>query len=287
MKRFFYVLAAFLYGFLTLSAPVWAQEAKILKDIPYIEGSTNPKQMLDIYLPPAGGKNQPVLVFVHGGGWGLGDKKMAVKMGPFYTQRGAIVISLNYRLAPANKYPDFAEDLAAAMRWIVDHVGDYGGDPHRIVLSGHSAGAHLVALLGTHPGLLKRQGLRLDMFRAVVPVDTASFDLSADPYGLAVKRQKKMHQRAFGSEAEVLNDASPTFQAKGAEGGKLSPFDIFVSSKRPDAVEQSRGLESALKESGNNGKVTVVPGLSHRAMCIAIWDKKSVIAQTIMKRLGI
>ncbi len=287
MKRFFSVLAAFLCGFLTLSAPVWAQEAKILKDIPYIEGSTNPKQMLDLYLPPVGGRNLPVLVFVHGGGWGLGDKKMARKMGEFYTGKGVIVVSVNYRLAPKNKYPDFAEDLAASIRWIVDNIGKYGGNAGNMVLSGHSAGAHLVALLGTHPGFLHDEGLSLKIFRAVIPVDTASFDLSTDPYGFAVRRQKKMRGRAFGSEQEVLNDASPVIQAAKAKGRSLAPFEIFVSSRRPDAVEQSRGLESAITDSGNIGKVTVVPGLSHRAMCLAIWDEKSVIAQTIIKRLGI
>lgn len=289
MKRFFYALAAFLCGFLILSGSAHAQEQgpKVLKDVPYIQGSTNPKQMLDLYLPPSGGKDLPVLVFVHGGGWGLGDKKMARKMGEFYSEKGVIVVSLNYRLAPKNKYPDFAEDLAAAMRWIVDHVDEYGGDTHRIVLSGHSAGAHLVALLGTHPGFLNDQGLNLKMFRAVIPVDTASFDLSTDPYGLAVRRQKKMRGRAFGSDQEVLDDASPSLQAGKAEKRSLSPFEIFVSSRRPDAVEQSRQLESALKKSGNTAQVTVVPSLSHRAMCLAIWDGDSAIARTIMKRLGL
>ena len=288
MKRFFFCLAAFFCVFSASQNMVWAQETpEVIKDIPYIQGSTNPKQMLDLYIPRTGTKHRPVLVFVHGGGWGLGDKKMARKMGPFFTGRGVILVSLNYRLAPANPYPDFAEDIAAAMRWVVDHIGEYGGDVKNIVLSGHSAGAHLVALIGTHPDFLREQGLDLRMFRAVVPVDTASFDLSTDPYGLAVRRQKKMRTRAFGSEQEILDDASPSKQALKARSKRLSQFEIFVSSRRPDAVEQSRELTQAVQKSGNKAEMHVVQGLSHRAMCMAIYDPDSEISQTILKRLGV
>lgn len=289
MNRFFYALAAFFCLFLSFSGPTHAQEQapKFIKDIPYIEGTTDQKQMLDLYIPATGGKSLPVLVFVHGGGWGLGDKKMASKMGAFYTQRGAIVVSLNYRLAPKSKYPDFAQDLAAAMRWVNDHIEEYGGNRKNMVLSGHSAGAHLAALIGTHPGLLKDQGLRLNMFRAVMPVDTASFDLTVDPYGPVVRRQIKMRERAFGSSPETLADASPTVHARKASGGDLSHFDIFVTSKRADAIEQSRALEKAVEKSGSSAQTIVVPDLSHLAMCYAIWDEDSVVTQTIMKRLGI
>lgn len=299
MKPNFYVFAVFLCVFFVFHNHSLAQEGlKIVskKDIPYVKGSTDPEQRLDVFAPDITNlrlsRPMPVHIFVHGGGWNHGNKdRSSDKFGQFYASRGYVLVMPNYRLAPENKYPDFVNDLAAMVRWVKDHAAEYGGDPNHIVLSGHSAGAHLVALLATHPEFLKSQGLPLNTFRAVVPVDTASFNLLVDPYGrngkkgFAVKRQLKMRQNAFGSDKSVYADASPTVLAQKARAGSLSPFVLFVTSTRADAKEQTESFMNALNQSGNQAQMTIVQGYSHGDMARAIIDEKSQIAQTILKLL--
>lgn len=260
----------------------------LAKDIAYVAGSRDDEQTLDIYYPEPGtqeGARRSVLVYVHGGGWGRGDKWLGKWLAPYYVERDVVFVSVNYRLAPQNRFPLFMHDLAAAMRWVKDNISRFGGDADRLVLTGHSAGAHIVALLATDPQYLKAQGLPVDMFRLVAPNDTASFNLLVDPYGLFVRRQIKIREDAFGTDRKVYAQASPTLHAAKASPASLSPFLIFVSSKRPDAVEQSHALARALKDSGNTGDVVIVPGVGHAMMNQDIADSDSPIAQGLLDRL--
>jgi arylformamidase len=272
-------------------APLWAAagaNAVVEADIRYIAGSSDGAHTLDIHHPGGSlARRLPVLVYVHGGGWGRGNKRLGNSLAPLFVDNGAVFVSLNYRLAPENPYPAFLHDLAAAMRWLKDHVARYGGDPNHIVLTGHSAGAHLVALLATDPQFLERQGLPLNMFRAVVPVDTASFNFLVDPYGWFVERQKKIRRDAFGTDRNVLAAASPTLVVSKARAGSLSPFHIFVSGTRPDAMEQSNAFAEAIRASGNEATVTVIERLGHARMNQAIGDADSPLAKTLLARLGV
>lgn len=257
-------------------------------DIAYVAGSTDEAHRLDVFRPAAGkagAQARPVLVYVHGGGWGRGDKRLGKSLAPLFVDNGYVFVSLNYRLAPKNQYPTFMHDLAAAMRWIKDNVGRYGGDPTQIVLVGHSAGAHLVALLATDPQFLQGQGLPMNMFKAVVPVDTASFNFLVDPYGWFVDRQKKIRVDAFGTDRALYAAASPTLVVSKAKPGTVSPFLIFVSSKRPDAVEQSEALARALHASGNQATVTQLD-LGHAKMNQAIGDPSSPLGKALLAGLA-
>ena len=270
--------------------PVFAQaadEGQVAADIAYVAGSRDEDQTLDIYHPATGtnAAPRPVVVYVHGGGWGRGDKRLGKSMAALYVENGALFVSVNYRLAPQNRYPAFLHDLAAATRWIKDNIGRSGGDPERMVLVGHSAGAHLVALLGTDPQFLKGQGLALNTFRAIVPVDTASFNFLVDPYGWFVGRQKKIREDAFGTDRAVYAAASPTLVVAKAGPGTVSPFFIFVGSKRTDAVEQSEAFAKAIRASGNDATVTRMD-LGHARLNQAIGDAKSPLSRTVLDRLN-
>ena len=251
-------------------------------DIPYIEESVNPHHMLDIYLPqPIDNPEEaalPVHIFVHGGGWNIGDKKSVdAREASAYTTDGIIVVSINYRLSPTHKHPAHIEDCAAAMRWVVDNIADYGGDGTNITLSGHSSGAHLVTLLGTHPRYLAEQELTRDRFKGIIAVDTASFDLTLEPEQHILKRWKR---NAFCTSLTRLQEASPIAYIN--EDAQFSPLFIYTTAERPLAVEQSRRFAAGLLANGHNAVLSILDReLSHSDMKHLIFTRGTEIHTAI------
>jgi acetyl esterase/lipase len=151
---------------------------------------------LDVY-SPAGARrgSRPVVVWVHGGGWQEGDKREDIaRKARLFTRADFVLASVNYRLSgvapPAGpfdpgrvRFPDHPRDVAEAVGWLRRHVARYGGDPGRIVLVGHSSGAHLAALVGTDPRYLRARGVPRRTLRGVVTLDAAALDVTrlADP----------------------------------------------------------------------------------------------------------
>lgn len=131
-------------------------------DIAY--GKDSDRQVLDV-IHPKGQKGRPVVFFVHGGGWILGDKSLFGlyrNFGRFLAEQGYVAVLINYRLSPKVRHPAHIKDVACAYAWTRRHIQEYGGDPDRIYLCGHSAGGHLVALLTTCDSFLKDEKLKLD-----------------------------------------------------------------------------------------------------------------------------
>jgi len=123
------------------------------------------------------GTSAPLVVFVHGGGWKRGDKAMMAGSAKLadWQGKGYAVASLNYRLVPAATVENQAQDVAAAVAWLRGQAGKLGIDPQRVVLVGHSAGAHLVALVGTDPQWLKAHGLSPIDLAGIIPLDGAAY----------------------------------------------------------------------------------------------------------------
>src|SRR5207248_10075337 len=119
---------------LAVAADAQAQDVK--RDIPYVEKG-HERQVLDVYSPP-GAKNLPVVFWIHGGGWQAGDKKEVQLKPKVFTEKGFVFVSTNYRLLPNVEMGELIRDVAKAFRWTADHVADYGGDPKRIFVMGHS-----------------------------------------------------------------------------------------------------------------------------------------------------
>ncbi|MCB9963760.1 MAG: alpha/beta hydrolase [Rhodospirillales bacterium] len=257
-------------------------------DISYVSENSTPAQRLDVYVPePGNGKPAPVLIYVHGGGWHNGDKKMHKVLNPStYTDAGVILVSINYRLSPQYQHPAHVQDCAAAVRWVVDHINEYGGNPHNIILAGHSAGAQIVALLGTNPKYLKEQQLPLTAFRAVMPVDTATFDLTRPQEGKAQRMVMKMREKAFGTDKKTLIDASPALQVK--KGTPLSPVVAFATANRDDAVAQTNAFVKVLKDTGHAAESIIIDDdQTHRDMNRAIFIKDSPINAKIMEYFAV
>lgn len=106
-----------------------------------------PRQRLDVYTPVDGIRPAPVVVFLYGGSWKRGDRANYRFIAEALTSRGLVTVIPDYRVYPDVRFPSFVEDSAAAVGWVREHVDAFGGDPDRIFLMGHSAGAHIAALL--------------------------------------------------------------------------------------------------------------------------------------------
>jgi acetyl esterase/lipase len=184
------------------SAVATAPAARELTDLRYFEGegAHANKHLLDLYLPASEPNTKPVLVmFVHGGAWRAGDRRLYGRLGRTFSGRGIACAAISYRLTPEVRHPGHVQDCARAMSWLVAHAEEHGYDAGRIFLFGHSAGAHLVALLATDPKYLAAHRLSREIVRGVIPV-SGPFDVTP---------RLPVLVRAFGEDAEVRRDASP------------------------------------------------------------------------------
>ena len=168
----------------------------------------DPAQRFDLYLP-ANPSRAPVVFYVHGGGWANGDKTnpgLANKLA-YWLPKGYAVISSNYRMVPVAMPLEQARDVARGVAIAQQRAGDWKLDPARVVLMGHSAGAHLVALLGADPGLLAEAGARPPL--GVVSLDSGALDV---PALMGQRRVPKLYHEAFGADPAYWRSVSPQQQ---------------------------------------------------------------------------
>ncbi|MBA4067808.1 MAG: alpha/beta hydrolase [Isosphaera sp.] len=233
----------------TPAAP--AQDVK--RDIPYAD-KAHERQVLDVY-SPKGAKNLPVVFWIHGGGWQTGDKKDVQLKPQAFTDRGFVFVATNYRLLPAVDMGTIVRDVAKAARWVHDHAAEHGGDPKRIVVMGHSAGAQLAALLCTDDRYLKAEGLSLAVVKGCVPVDGDTFDVPAiiataearwKAHGLPPA--KFGHREKFGNDPARHTDFSAVTHV--AKGKGIPPFLVLHVAGHPDVTAQAVRLGNVLKDAG-------------------------------------
>jgi acetyl esterase/lipase len=226
--------------------------AVIQRDLEY--GPTS-DQRLDVYAP-SGARAAPILVMVHGGGWSRGDKASAgvvKKKVAHYLPAGYLVVSTNYRLSPAVDPLTEAQDVATAMAFVQTHAADWGGDPSRIVLMGHSAGAHLVSLVTADPSYRDRAGATL--WLGTVALDSAAYDV---PQIMAMDPHLALYDDAFGHDVELQRAASPTLVTSGTP----APVLLVCGSNRVEACQQAEDFAAAVRSHGSTA--TVLPmDLSH------------------------
>jgi acetyl esterase/lipase len=127
------------------------------------------RQKLDV-MAPAKGKSSPVVVFLHGGGWIRGDKKIYQYIQRRLASEGVVTVSANYRLSPEAVFPAFIDDGAEVVAWTSHNINNHGGDPEKIYLMGHSAGAHTVAMLGLNESYLEKAGVDQSVIKGVIPI---------------------------------------------------------------------------------------------------------------------
>lgn len=194
----------------------------------------------------------PLILFVHGGGWQRGSKDNATgRWKPAHFTAGHYAFaSIDYRLVPQATVEQQAVDIASALRTVIDRADALGVDRRRIVLMGHSAGAHLVALVGTDERYLKAAGLSFADLAGVIPVDGAAYDVPAQLRDGPQIMQATYHQ-AFGEDPARQRALSPTFHAAAPN----APAFMLLHVQRPDGTAQAQELAEALRRGGSSVRV--------------------------------
>lgn len=232
------------------------------KDIAYSRAGGE-RNRLDVYAPSGGG-DHPVVVWIHGGAWRIGDKAHVQSKPKAFNDRGYVFVSVNYRLHPDATYKEQAEDVARAIRWVKDNVRDHGGDPGRIFLMGHSAGAHLAALIAADDRHLEKVGLKPSDLSGVVLLDGAGYDIPRQVRQAVLPRMKAIYTTVFTEDEATQRDASPIAHVAKDKG--IPPFLILHVAGRADSKAQSEGLAAKLREAGVEAKAVPAEGKTHASI---------------------
>ena len=248
------------------------RETRCVLDMPY---GTDERQKLDVYLPrDTGSAGMPVLIFFHGGYWVVGHKDTLGFMAPPITLAPAILVTGGYRLAPAAKYPEQVDDCRNVLKWTFENIAQYGGDPDRIFVGGHSAGGHLAALVCLQRGRLQEFELPEDVVKGCFPV-SGVFDVSDSP----VERRE-----ALLTDPDQARDASPLYNT----AGNSVPFFLEIGGNDfQNLRNQHPAMTKALKSQA--GRVEAMERMGHNHFEISLdhgvlgnpWSRKVV---EMMKR---
>ncbi len=240
----------------------------VKKDIAY---GTEHRQELDIYLPQKNVPGKDVIVFFYGGSWKLGRKEELSFVANALTQRGYVVVVPDYRLVPEVRYPDFVKDSAKAVAWTYRNIASYGGNPRRIFISGHSAGAYNAMMVALAPEFLGAEGLSPSILKGVIGV--------SGPYDFLPFQYMAEH-RAFDSAAPDLESTQPVNRAR--SGGGTPPVYLLAGAAETLVPPKNpRNMAAALKKAGKSVQVKLYPGARHLDMLFAFSktdrDKASVL----------
>ena len=233
---------------IALLALLAAQDVK--KDIAY---GDQPRQVLDIHAPRAA-KNLPVVFWIHGGGWQTGDKSQVQEKPRYFVEKGYVFVATNYRLLPHVEMKTIFEDVARSIGWVHRNIAGLGGDPNRLYVMGHSAGAQLAALMCIDERYLKAEGVPLTAIKGCVPVDGDTYDVPAIIETAETRLRvhgepmpKNGHRIKFGNDPEKHKDYSAVTHV--AKAKAIPPFLILYVADHPDCAAQARRLGAVLKQS--------------------------------------
>jgi acetyl esterase/lipase len=216
-------------------------------------------QTLDVWRP-AGGKasdKRPVLIFFYGGGWVHGDRRAYAFAARPFARAGYVVVVPDYRKVPAVRFPAFLQDGAEAVKWVRDHIADYGGDPERIALAGHSAGSYTVAMLALDPRWLRAEGVDPGIIRGGIGL--------SGPYDFYPFTSRRSID-AFQGVADPAMTQPITFARADA------PPMLLVTSTADTEVRPKNAinLDAKLREVGARVTLKNYPGLSHEQVVMAL-----------------
>lgn len=229
---------------------------------------SDPKQKVDVYMPAQKTAPGPVFIFLHGGGFREGDRAHYGFVSRPFAARGAVTVVASYRLTPAARFPDQPDDVRQIVAWTFRNITPYGGDPSRIYVGGHSAGAILAASVGLDNGWTKTLGLPSGVIKGIVPV--------SGPYDL----------RNNAASADYVGDP-----ARAAEASPLlhvmnpPPISIIGVGSVEPYVTASNDLAAAIRARGGRADVIVLDAADHARTALALGDASSPLVSAIVRAM--
>jgi acetyl esterase/lipase len=253
-----FALAAFELALSAQPAP------RIERNIPYAE-PRNERHLLDVFAPAA--NSAPVVVWVHGGGWMRGSKDEVAEKPAAFVAKGYVFVPVNYRFVPHVTMGTIVRDVAKSVGWVHANIARFGGDPSRVFLMGHSAGAQLAALLCTDSRYIEAEGVPRSSIRGCVPVDGDTYDVPLQVATATARRLREKqpppkmgHPEKFGNlqqqrELSAVNHVAPN---RG-----IPPFLILHVADHTDTSAQAYRLYAALDQAGVPAKLFGGEGTDH------------------------
>jgi acetyl esterase/lipase len=263
------------YG--TIWAPFYQKAneltAQTRKDFPHhldISFGESPKQALDVYLPKKPVKNAPVLLFLHGGGFMEGDRAHYGYVARPYVEKGIVTVVSGYRMAKRGvPYPAQSDDTKAAIVWIHKNIAQFGGDPNKIFLSGHSVGATLSADVSFDRGWMKQAGVPRDAIKGIALI-SGDYDLSPGE-NADYAPTAELEERA-SPDRHLVDPAPVAVVAAGTNEGKM----------RASAEE----IEQRLIAKGVKGNLLILEGADHKDTVLAFGEPDSTLSAAVLEMIG-
>lgn len=231
----------------TLNALIPDEGYRLNSGVPYGDLA---RQKLDVYVPRDGKSARPVVVFFYGGSWDSGERADYKFVAEALTATGFVVVIPDYRVYPEVLFPQFMLDPAKAASWVKSHVAQYGGDPHHIFLAGHSAGAHIAAMLTLDAEYLLTEKLKPEDFSGMIGL--------AGPYDFLPLKSARL--RTIFGDSENQQKAQPI----NFVDGKNPPMLLLVGEK--DGTVWPRNtyhLAAKIRAEGGPVQVIEYPNWGH------------------------
>jgi len=243
-------------GFDLVNAPVTTCGYTQTTDIPY---GPIPRQKLDVYVPRHATTNTRVVIFLYGGEWQAGEKANYRFAGQALGSKGFIAVLPDYRIYPEGRFPMFVQDAALAVRWVHDNIASFGGDPTHIYLMGHSAGAHIAALVTLDARYLKEVGLDRNVIRATAGL--------SGPYDFMPYAEDRMIFNMEPGDARP----DPRIEPINFADGHAAPFLALQGMKDATVTpDNAFDLVAKIRAAGGEADVIVYPNLAHISVVVAL-----------------
>jgi acetyl esterase/lipase len=243
-------------------APLLSSAVNIERDVQYSPINKGEFNKLDIYYPKLKGDAKDVIIFIHGGSWRSGNKKEYWWLGRNFARKNTIAVIINYPLSPKSGYEEMAYDCAEAVKWVQSNISKYGGNPDRIFLMGHSAGAHLSALINQDKRFFAKAGIK-NPLKGVILDD--AFGLDMYQYITTDRNSDYIpgFLETFTKDEEVWKKGSPMNYTTSSP----NPYLIFVGKKTfPSIRLQSPIFYKKVKSFQNNSEFMEIKGKKHVGM---------------------